>query len=122
MRLIPVLFVFSLLFFSCHHDEGDFVIINASDFDIDSLSIVPDFKNQQLSLNKNQQKKLTTNMNRVSSDGSYRIIYKNKKNDNFEDISFGYYTNGSQIEKRILVTITNDTIIAKSEFYLNYKN
>ncbi|TGV02577.1 hypothetical protein [Flavivirga rizhaonensis] len=111
-----------LLLYSCCTDNGKFLIKNNSDFDIESLSIIPDSKTQYFKIKKGDHIYINTCMNEVKSDGGYSITYKNISSGKTISNSFGYYTNGSQIEKRILILISNDGISYDSKFYLDYKN
>ncbi len=120
MNVKGLYYLFFIVLLSCSHNKGHFLIINNSDFDIDSLTISPDFTNKFLTISVNEEKKLTTNMNRVNTDGSYRIRYKNLKTNSFNEQYFGYYTNGYQIEENILITIKQDTILFSSLFENNY--
>jgi len=108
--------VFVFLFSSCIADIGSFEIVNNSSVDLDSVSIQPDSKEQVVKIPKGTKLNFTINMDKVKSDGSYLLTYKNSKTTALIQYEFGYYTNGSQIEKNIVITISNDTIITKSDF------
>ncbi|WP_299118735.1 hypothetical protein [uncultured Winogradskyella sp.] len=60
-----------MITFSCHHSEGNFNISNESDFDIDSLFIIPDSKTDYVSLKKSEKIHYKTQMNEAKSDGNY---------------------------------------------------
>ncbi|WP_299113007.1 hypothetical protein [uncultured Winogradskyella sp.] len=107
--------LFSLLI-SCSNNKGEFIIVNESDFDIDSLSIMPDSKKQFIYIEKGSKIKYSIAMDEVSSDGSYFISFRNVKDNKRIEQRFGYYTNGYQTEKEIVITIKNDTILFKSNF------
>lgn len=114
--LIPI-----TLCFSCHFKKGKFVITNKSDFKIDSLTINPDSKKQIISLNKGDSIEYSIAMNEAKTDGSYFIAFKNSDNNTIISKSFGYYTNGYQIEDEIKITVLNDTILIESKFDTPYK-
>ncbi|WP_418638429.1 hypothetical protein [Winogradskyella sp.] len=110
-----------LLLFSCRSNEGKFMITNKSNFDIDSLSILPDSKQQLIRLGKSKTIDFFTKMNKVTSDGSYVISFKNSENNTIISKRFGYYTNGYQIEDVINITVLNDTIMINSKFDTPYE-
>ncbi|MBU2920960.1 hypothetical protein KO504_06365 [Winogradskyella psychrotolerans] len=110
-----------LLLFSCRSNEGKFMITNKSNFDIDSLSILPDSKQQFIRLGKSKTIDFITKMNKVTSDGSYVISFKNSENNTIISKRFGYYTNGYQIEDVINITVLNDTIMINSKFDTPYE-
>lgn len=116
-----LIYVFSIvLFVSCNHNEAKFTITNKSDFDIDSLSITPDSKQQLISIEKGKDIEFSTKMNEVTSDGSYFISFKNSENNNIISKRFGYFTNGYQIEDAIKIMVLNDTIFIDSKFEKPY--
>lgn len=117
--IIFYLFFISLLF-SCSGNNGKFIIINKSDFNIDSLSIMSDSKKQLITLKRNDQIEHSIKMDEVTTDGSYLISFKNSKNNNTITQGFGYYTNGYQIEEAITITVLNDTILFDSKFNHSY--
>ena len=122
-NIYPQLLIFSLLLFSsCCFDNGNFEIINKSDFDIEALSIQPDSKNHVIKLLKNEKTNLKTCMNQTKTDGSYTISFKNSNTNKTVSYNFGYYSNGSQLEKKIVLVIKNDTILSENDIYLDYKN
>jgi hypothetical protein len=55
-------------------------------------------------------------MNDVKTDGSYLISFKNSETKKVRSTSFGYYTNGNQVEDIINIKILNDTIITSGKF------
>jgi len=97
------------------------MITNKSNFDIDSLSILPDSKQQLIRLGKSKTIDFITKMNKVTSDGSYVISFKNSENNTIISKRFGYYTNGYQIEDVINITVLNDTIMINSKFDTPYE-
>ncbi|MUU79666.1 hypothetical protein [Winogradskyella endarachnes] len=122
MTYLKNIIVYSLalvLLLSCSFNEGNFTVINKSDFKIDSLSIQPDSKHQMFSLDKNESITVNTNMNSVDIDGSYIISFK-RDNKTMTEKQFGYYTNGYQIEDIINITVLNDTILINSKFDKTY--
>ncbi|WP_461599455.1 hypothetical protein [Winogradskyella sp.] len=114
-RLIAALLIITIIF-SCNHNEGNFMISNESDFDIDSLRIFPDSEVKVLSLKKNESVNYKTLMNLVKSDGSYRILFNVPKTNKTVFQKFGYFSNGYQTEDIINIKIMNDTILFDSEF------
>jgi hypothetical protein len=102
--------------FSCSHNQGNFVISNECDFDINSLYILPDSNKQLINIKKGQIIKYNINMNDVKIDGSYLISFKNSETKKVRSTSFGYYTNGNQVEDIINIKILNDTIITSGKF------
>ncbi|NRD24591.1 hypothetical protein HNV10_15155 [Winogradskyella litoriviva] len=109
------------LCFSCHFNKGKFVITNKSDFNIDSLTINPDSRKQIIKLDKGEHIEHSIVMNEAKTDGSYFITFKNSDNNTIVSKSFGYYTNGYQIEDEINITVLNDTILIESTFNKPYK-
>lgn len=108
-------FIIAVLF-SCNYNEAKFNITNNSGFEIDSLSITPDSKKEFISLNKGEQTVHYIEMDDLNSDGSYFISFRNLETKATIKQRFGYYTNGSQIEKEIMITIKKDTLLTKSKF------
>jgi hypothetical protein len=102
--------------FSCGSNEGKFIISNESDFDIDSLYILPDSKKQIIKIAKGEHVNHDIKMNKVESDGSYFISFRNSETKKIRFTSFGYYTNGYQVEDNIRIKILNDTIMISSNF------
>ena len=92
-------------------NEISFVIENTTKFQIDSLKIeANDNKNAEfISLNSMQSKKYTLDMTKIIKvDGSYNLSYKINGDQRFHN--FGYYTNGSPLEKFIELKISADSI------------
>ncbi|NRD20732.1 hypothetical protein HNV08_11790 [Winogradskyella eckloniae] len=120
--ILNITFLASLLFLctSCHFNKGHFVITNASDFKIDSLAINPNTKQEFISLDQGESMAYSISMTEAKSDGSYFISYKNHENSNKISKSFGYYSNGHQIEDEIHITVLNDTVLIKSKFDKTY--
>lgn len=105
---------------SCSSNEGKFQITNESDFDLDSLSILPDSNKLTIKIEKGESLKHRINMNEAKTDGSYFISFKNVETNKTISRGFGYYTNGYQTEDIINIKILNDTILINSEFKYLY--
>ena len=119
VRNILLLVIISISF-SCSYSEGNFTISNESDFDIDSLSILPDSKRKHISLKKGEKVNHVVMMNEVKTDGSYFISFKNSESKEIISTAFGYYTNGYQVEDNMNIKILNDTIMFDSKFDNSY--
>ncbi len=105
-----------IIIFSCSHNKGSFFISNESDFNIDSLSIMPDSKMKLSALKKGEEIKHDILMDKAKSDGSYFMTFKNSETNQTISQRFGYYTNGYQTESLINIRILNDTILINSKF------
>ncbi|WP_299102985.1 hypothetical protein [uncultured Winogradskyella sp.] len=116
IKTLSVSVVLLILCTSCHFNKGKFVITNASDFKIDSLSINPNANHETISLDKGNSIAYSISMTEAKTDGSYFIAFKNTENNTIISKSFGYYTNGYQIEDEIKITVLNDTILIESKF------
>lgn len=101
---------------SCSNNEGKFLITNESDFDIDSLSILPDSNKLNIKIKQGESLKHYINMSEAKTDGNYFISFKNIETSKTISRGFGYYTNGYQTEDIINIKILNDTILINSEF------
>ncbi|WP_299111760.1 hypothetical protein [uncultured Winogradskyella sp.] len=111
-----LLLVIVTITLSCSRNEGNFTISNESDFDIDSLYLIPDSKKQIIEIKKGEQVNLDIKMDEVKSDGSYLISFVNSSTNQKKSKSFGYYTNGYQMEDIINIRILNDTILISAKF------
>ncbi|MDH7913193.1 hypothetical protein [Winogradskyella sp. SYSU M77433] len=120
MNKIFFFFFLGVLLFSCDNNKGEFIIINESDFNIESLNIMPDSKKQFINLKKGETKEHFIFMDEVKTDGSYYMSYINSESKKAVLKPFGYYTNGYQIENAIHIRILNDTILVDGEFNKPY--
>ncbi|WP_229719263.1 hypothetical protein [Winogradskyella schleiferi] len=98
------------LFSSCSQYEGKFTVSNQSDFDIDSLTILPDTKQQSIRLEKGEKINYYSSMGEKIPEGSYSISFRNSKNKEMSSKKFGYYSSGMQLEDKINIIILNDDI------------
>jgi hypothetical protein len=120
-KLINLLFCsICIISISCSPNKGKFKITNESDFKIDSLCILPDSKKKLIALKKGEHMNYEILMNKVKSDGSYIIAFKNSETNETVSQEFGYYTNGYQIEDVINIRVLNDTILINSTFKNSY--
>lgn len=111
MKNLLKLIVLVLVFSGCtFENKGNFNVSNKSDFDIHSVTIQPNSKEERITISKGKSVDLTTDMSKVRSDGSYLISFINSETGEQIERKFGYYTNGYQIEEMIFITIKNDTI------------
>lgn len=115
-KMKMLIFLGILCIFSCSKNEGHFHITNQSSFNIDSLSIMPDSKNQIIKLNTGQNVDVKIKMDEVKTDGSYLLTFRNSVTGEIISNAFGYYTNGYQVEDVINIKVLNDTIIIDSKF------
>jgi hypothetical protein len=93
--------------------HGKFEVTNNTPNVIDSLKILPDHppRNQYISLNPGETKRITTNMGSGATDGMYTLKFK--ANSAVRSQYFGYYSNGNSLEKLTKVTIMPDTVLFK---------
>jgi hypothetical protein len=109
-----------LVFFivSCEKETiGHFEIENHTKNTIDSLRIVPSGyeSDYYISISPGEIKKYNCNMTDIAdADGEYRLDYKFDTS-NFVSETFGYYTNGYQIEEKIIIIFEMDSIIYNSQ-------
>ncbi|MBC3844839.1 hypothetical protein H8K90_00470 [Winogradskyella echinorum] len=115
--LLTVIFLITI---SCSLNKGKFTITNDSDFDIDSLSIIPDSKKKLIALKKGDIVNHSILMDEVKSDGRYYLSFKKSGTNQIVSQGFGYYTNGYQIEDVINIRILNDTILINGKFNNSY--
>lgn len=99
---------------SCEKETiGHFEIENRTKNTIDSLRIVPNGYESDfyISISPGEIKKYDCNMTNIAdADGDYKLDYKFDTS-NFESETFGYYTNGYQIEEKIIIIFEIDSII-----------
>ena len=104
----------SIFIASCNDwSQGKFEITNNTSKELDSIYIQPDrsLRKHFLSLKPHETKYYVTDMGGEGTDGAYTIYYK--QNSALRSQIFGYYTNGSSMEKLTKVTIMPDTILFK---------
>ncbi|MFD1063333.1 hypothetical protein ACFQ1Q_08740 [Winogradskyella litorisediminis] len=101
---------------SFFNNENQFKIINESQFEIDSLSIVPDSRNLNTNLKVGESKLIKTELGKIKTDGSFHLSFINSKTKEKFHKNFGYFTNGIANDYLTIITIKNDTILIKSEF------
>lgn len=110
-NLIFLLLIF-LLFISCKWDNPKIEIINNSGEDITSLEygITTSKLHNADTLHRGEKllSKIVFN-DEVKGDGAY--ILRFVRDGNSYNESFGYYTNGSTLNRKIVVNIKSDTII-----------
>jgi hypothetical protein len=111
----------TLFIFSCSFHQGDFKITNKSDFNLDSVSIIPNTKHQLVSIEKGETINYYTAMKEASSDGSYTISFQNSENKEIISKTFGYHSSGMQLEDEIQINITNDDVLI-TYIFDNYGN
>ncbi len=116
-NILGVLLI-TLNLISCDYETiADFEIKNNTGFKIDSLKIEPNInKTQQyISLHKGDKIKYKCNMTSIPKvDGAYKISFL--INGKYKSEIFGYYTNGSPLEKITKIKIERDTIIINQIF------
>lgn len=112
-----ILFQFAI---SCNYIDNsvDFKISNKSDATISNIKLYTSEKLDCVSIkklekNKNENKFLSLNSNKC--DGNYIIEFE--RNNMKKKYGFGYYTNGSNIENKIIIEITKDSINIPFEKY-----
>lgn len=113
---LPILLTLFIFIFSCDSHKGKFLITNESDFDVDSLSILPDNDQALIKIKQGESLKHSINMNKIKTDGCYFISFKNVETSKTVSRRFGYFTNGYQTDDIINIKIMNDTILVNSEF------
>lgn len=111
-----------VVIFFCSCNTGiEFVIHNDSSNRIDFVNISTSDKKANLTIKNveaNSEKIDFLNMNKVGQvDGSYFLEINQDKN--YKIVNFGYYTNGSPVEEKFDIYISNDTVIFK-ETLKNY--
>ena len=114
------LFLLLVVMTSCCTNSAKFEITNNSNSSLDSISINPDSDTQFFKLEKEEIIIIKTCLSEVKVDGSYDLRYREKSTNKFYAKNFGYFSNGSQLEKKVLITIEPEgEIVSKSNFYLN---
>lgn len=107
-----------LVITSCEKETiGHFEIENRTKNTIDSLRIVPNGYESDfyISISPGEIKKYDCNMTDIAdTDGDYKLDYKFDTS-NFVSETFGYYTNGYQIEEKITIIFEIDSIIYDSQ-------
>ena len=112
--------VFILIFTlsSCDNEvTAEFVVINKTEFKIDSLKIEPmvNSNGKYIYLKPNENVKYKADMTGIpKTDGSYRLSYK--QNGELKVKDFGYYTNGYPTEKLTKIYIEVDSLKFDMEF------
>ena len=94
--------------------HGKFEITNDTSVELDSINILPDraYGRHFISLKPDETKSYVTDMGGPgATDGAYHLQYKIKSTVKFQ--IFGYYSNGSSLEKRTKVIIMPDTVLFK---------
>jgi hypothetical protein len=119
--MIKKLLTLGLLVFlivSCEKETiGHFEIENRTKNTIDSLRIVPSGyeSDYYISISPEEIKRYDCNMTDIAdADGEYKLDYKFDTS-NFVSETFGYYTNGYQIEKKIIIIFETDSILYDSQ-------
>ena len=119
--MIKKLFTIGLLVFlivSCEKETiGHFEIENRTKNTIDSLRIVPSGyeSDYYISISPGEIKKYDCIMTDIAdADGEYKLDYKFDTS-NFVSETFGYYTNGYQIEEKIIIIFQTDSILYDSQ-------
>lgn len=109
--------IVSLYLFSCSMGvEQNFIIVNKTGIDIDSLNVFPDTSNFQ-KLKSGDSIEYTCNMTNIPKvDGNYALNYTERKTNRLKTYQFGYFTNGAPIETLIRITIFPDSVSALSVF------
>jgi len=106
------------LIVSCEKETiGHFEIENRSNNTIDSLRIVPSGyeSDYYISISSGEIKYYDCNMTDIAdADGEYKLGYKFDTS-NFVSETFGYYTNGYQIEEKIITIFESDSILYDSQ-------
>lgn len=116
------LFTMFIILFSCSffNSENRFKIINESKFEINSLSVTPDSKNQIINLKTGESKLIKTELGNIKTDGSFNLSFIDLETNQKINKNFGYFTNGTANDYLTIITIKNDTILIKSEFKKSY--
>lgn len=116
-RLLTIGFL-TILITSCEKETiGKFEIENQTNNMIDSLRIVPNGyeSDYYISISPGEIKKYDCNMTDIGdADGEYKLDYKFDTSSFVSEI-FGYYTNGYQIEEKIIIIIKTDSLIYDSQ-------
>ncbi len=118
MRIIKVLIllIVSIYLISCKYDKNnDFLVVNMSGNNIDSLKIScsgTDYKNKSnfINLSNNDSILVNLDMNNLKKiDGNYfiELFFKDK----IVNKDFGYYSNGVPTNSIYKLVVKNDTII-----------
>ena len=126
MKQLFYFFFLSIIFAHCisctSRVEANFNIENRSDFDLDSIQVLPDNQVQFFDLKSGENLTITTNMSNEQNDGAYHISYRIVNTDQFLQDSFGYYTNGAPLESTINYSIeskaVSDAILKAQELSL----
>ena len=111
--LIFVMFLFVSIFYSCDRSVGvNFLLSNNTNAQIDPIQIEPnvDVAGMIPILRPGETNELETDMTNIPRvDGAYTIRYlidgEKKRH------QFGYYTNGTPLEKSIKINIEQDTLL-----------
>ena len=107
--------IFSLLLIltSCNDSViMDFEIVNYSGFPIDSLKIEPNNNEEGkfISLKQGEKVAYKSDMSTIAkADGAYQISFVMDGKEQTQ--TFGYYTNGYPLEKRMKIEIRKDTLL-----------
>jgi hypothetical protein len=114
---LAAVIIIGIFFLSCKsssrysYNTGEFQISNFTPEVIDSISISPDRKlgKNFIRLNPRESSQYRTDMSgRAMSDGAFKINFKIR--DTHRSEIFGYYSNGSFLEKLIRINISTDSI------------
>jgi hypothetical protein len=117
------LIVFALLLSAgCDRSANDFEIVNDSDFEIDSLSIVPTGEKKETFISLAVREKDAYSID--EDDASEVLVMSYKINNHWKDKTFRHWKAASELSEPLMnfITIKNDSVVLELDRPLNYKN
>jgi len=113
MKKPLLLLTLSLLLSCSKSDQIEFIVENDTDVQIDSVRVYPSMYPTGYfhTIPSGKEQSIITDMSDIPAhDGDYTLEYKLQEED-LNQVTFGYYTNGYALEDRITIEISKDTII-----------
>lgn len=100
---IAYILVITFIIYACISNEKlELTVVNQSGVEVDSLMIWPNSVDERLiSLKNGASIQYTLDLKDVEGDGAYRIAYRESKSGMWKKDTFGYFTNGAPLERRI---------------------
>lgn len=122
MKNIIILIILIISLTSCHFFSGngiEFEIENNSKTAITDVEFTTSENLNSIKINKIEPGESVNdflNMEDNQSDGGYILNFKTA-NGEIKQSGVGYYTNGGSLDGRIMFSIENDTVIARTSDY-----